>query len=94
VFNGSVGSTVGDKAITAKSARPSGCSSGTAARTFVASFHVIGQIFDTVGPEGSLSGARVSGSLFSRFAVGITTQDGKSACCTWQRSAWIVQCMR
>ena len=35
-----------------------------------------------------------SGSLFSRVAVGTTIQEGKSACCTWQRSAWIVQFMR
>lgn len=34
------------------------------------------------------------GSLFSRVAVGTTIQEGKSACCTWQRSAWIVQFMR
>jgi hypothetical protein len=35
-----------------------------------------------------------SGSLLSRVAVGTTIQEGKSACCTWQRSAWIVQFMR
>jgi hypothetical protein len=34
------------------------------------------------------------GSLFSRVALGTTIQEGKSACCTWQRSAWIVQFMR
>ena len=34
------------------------------------------------------------GSLFSRVAAGTTIQEGKSACCTWQRSAWIVQSMR
>ena len=34
------------------------------------------------------------GRLFSRVAVGTTIQEGKSACCTWQRSAWIVQFMR
>ena len=34
------------------------------------------------------------GRLFSRAAVGTTIQEGKSACCTWQRSAWIVQFMR
>ena len=34
------------------------------------------------------------GSLFSRVAVGTTIQKGKSACCTWQRSAWIVQFAR
>ena len=26
--------------------------------------------------------------------MGTTIQEGKSACCTWQRSAWIVQFMR
>ena len=35
-----------------------------------------------------------SGSLLSRVALGTTIQEGKSACCTWQRSAWIVQFMR
>ena len=39
-------------------------------------------------------GARVRGSLFSPVAVGTTIQEGKSACCTWQRSAWIVQFIR
>ena len=34
------------------------------------------------------------GRLFSRVAVGTTIQEGKSVCCTWQRSAWIVQFMR
>jgi hypothetical protein len=37
---------------------------------------------------------RVSTEPTTRVAVGTTIQEGKSACCTWQRSAWIVQFMR
>ena len=54
VFNGSVGSTVGDKALTPESARPFASSSATGPN-LVSSFHVIGQIFDMVWPEGNLA---------------------------------------
>ncbi len=55
VFNGSVGSTVGDKAITAKGGETVRLFVGDAGPNLVSSFHVIGQIFDTVYPEGALS---------------------------------------
>ncbi len=55
VFNGSVGSTVGDKALTAKVGDTVRLFVGDAGPNLVSSFHVIGQIFDTVWPEGNLS---------------------------------------
>ncbi len=55
VFNGSVGSTVGDKALTAKVGETVRLFVGDAGPNLVSSFHVIGQIFDTVWPEGNLS---------------------------------------
>ena len=55
VFNGSVGSTVGDKALTAKVDETVRLFVGNAGPNLVSSFHVIGQIFDTVWPEGNLS---------------------------------------
>ena len=55
VFNGSVGSTVGDKALTAKVGETVRLFVGDAGPNLVSSFHVIGQIFDTVYPEGALS---------------------------------------
>jgi nitrite reductase (NO-forming) len=57
VFNGSVGSTVGDKALTAKVGETVRLFIGDAGPNLVSSFHVIGQIFDTVWTEGDL-GAR------------------------------------
>jgi hypothetical protein len=44
--------------------------------------------------RGQIHAGSQSGRLFSRVVVGITIQEGKSACCTWQRSAWTVQFMR
>ncbi len=55
VFNGSVGSTVGEKALTAKVGETVRLFVGDAGPSLVSSFHVIGQIFDTVWPEGNLS---------------------------------------
>ena len=55
VFNGAVGSTVGDKALTAKVGETVRLFVGDAGPNLVSSFHVIGQIFDTVWPEGNLS---------------------------------------
>ncbi len=55
VFNGSVGSTVGDKALPAKVGETVRLFVGDGGPNVVSSFHVIGQIFDTVYPEGNLS---------------------------------------
>ena len=55
VFNGSVGSTVGDKAITANVGETVRLFVGDGGPNLVSSFHVIGQIFDTVWAEGNLS---------------------------------------
>jgi nitrite reductase (NO-forming) len=55
VFNGSVGSTVGEKAITAKVGETVRLFVGDGGPNVTSSFHVIGQIFDTVYAEGNLS---------------------------------------
>lgn len=55
VFNGSVGSTVGDKALTASVGETVRLFVGDGGPNVTSSFHVIGQIFDTVYPEGNLS---------------------------------------
>jgi nitrite reductase (NO-forming) len=55
VFNGSVGSTVGDKALTSKVGETVRLFVGDGGPNVTSSFHVIGQIFDTVYPEGNLS---------------------------------------
>ena len=55
VFNGAVGSTVGDKALTAKVGETVRFFVGDGGPNVVSSFHVIGQIFDTVYPEGNMS---------------------------------------
>jgi nitrite reductase (NO-forming) len=55
VFNGSVGSTVGDKALTAKVGETVRLFVGDGGPNVTSSFHAIGQIFDTVYPEGNLS---------------------------------------
>jgi nitrite reductase (NO-forming) len=52
VFNGSVGATVGDKALTAKVGETVRLYVGNGGPNLVSSFHVIGEIFDTVYPEG------------------------------------------
>jgi nitrite reductase (NO-forming) len=52
VFNGSVGSLVGDKAITAKVGERVRLFVGNGGPNLTSSFHVIGEIFDTVYTEG------------------------------------------
>ena len=52
VFNGSVGSLVGDKAITAKVGETVRLHVGNGGPNLLSSFHVIGEIFDRVYPEG------------------------------------------
>jgi nitrite reductase (NO-forming) len=53
VFNGSVGSLVGEKAITANVGETVRLFVGNGGPNLVSSFHVIGEIFDRVYPEGS-----------------------------------------
>ncbi len=53
VFNGAVGSLVGDKAITAKVGERVRLFIGNGGPNLVSSFHIIGEIFDSVYPEGS-----------------------------------------
>jgi len=57
VFNGSVGSLVGDKALTAKVGERVRLFVGNGGPNLVSSFHVIGEIFDTVYQE---SGTQLS----------------------------------
>ncbi len=52
LFNGSVGALVGDKAITAKVGETVRLFVGNGGPNLVSSFHVIGEIFDSVYPEG------------------------------------------
>ncbi len=52
VFNGAVGSLVGDKAITADVGQTVRLFVGNGGPNLVSSFHVIGEIFDRVYPEG------------------------------------------
>ncbi len=52
VFNGSVGALVGDKAITAKVGETMRLFVGNGGPNLTSSFHVIGEIFDTVYQEG------------------------------------------
>jgi nitrite reductase (NO-forming) len=54
VFNGSVGSLVGDKAITAKVGETVRLYIGNGGPNLVSSFHVIGEIFDKVYAEGGI----------------------------------------
>jgi nitrite reductase (NO-forming) len=55
VFNGSVGSLVGDLAMTAKVGETVRIFFGVGGPNVASSFHVIGEIFDKVFPEGGLS---------------------------------------
>ena len=55
VFNGAVGSLVGDKAITANVGENVRIYFGVGGPNVTSSFHVIGEIFDKVYPEGGLS---------------------------------------
>ncbi len=52
VFNGSVGSLVGDNALTAKVGEKIRIYVGNGGPNLTSSFHIIGEIFDTVYPEG------------------------------------------
>ncbi|MGB0951666.1 MAG: copper-containing nitrite reductase [Planctomycetota bacterium] len=52
LFNGSVGALVGDKAITAEVGETVRLYVGNGGPNLVSSFHVIGEIFDTLYPEG------------------------------------------
>lgn len=52
LFNGAVGSLVGDKAITAKTGERVRIFVGNGGPNLVSSFHIIGEIFDTVYQEG------------------------------------------
>lgn len=52
LFNGSVGALVGDKAITAEVGDTVRLYVGNGGPNLVSSFHVIGEIFDTLYPEG------------------------------------------
>ncbi len=54
VFNGAVGSLVGDKAITAKVGERVRIYFGVGGPNVTSSFHIIGEIFDTVYPEAGL----------------------------------------
>ena len=55
VFNGAVGSLVGDKAIAAKVGERVRLYFGVGGPNLTSSFHIIGEIFDTVYPEAGLS---------------------------------------
>jgi nitrite reductase (NO-forming) len=55
VFNGSVGSTTGDQALTATVGESVRFFVGDGGPNLTSSFHVIGQIFDTVWAEGNMS---------------------------------------
>jgi nitrite reductase (NO-forming) len=55
VFNGSVGSTTGDKALTGKLGQTVRLFVGNGGPNLTSAFHVIGQIFDTVWAEGNMS---------------------------------------
>jgi nitrite reductase (NO-forming) len=54
VFNGAVGSLVGDKAMTAQVGERVRIFFGVGGPNLTSSFHVIGEIFDTVYPEAAL----------------------------------------
>ncbi|MCX6951572.1 MAG: copper-containing nitrite reductase [Verrucomicrobia bacterium] len=55
VFNGAVGSLVGDKALTAKVGETVRIYFGVGGPNVTSSFHIIGEIFDKVYPEAGLS---------------------------------------
>ena len=55
VFNGRVGSLVGDKAITAEVGESVRLYVGNGGPNLVSSFHVIGEIFDSLYPEGGMT---------------------------------------
>jgi nitrite reductase (NO-forming) len=55
VFNGAVGSLVGDNALKARTGETVRLYVGNGGPNLVSSFHVIGEIFDTVYPEGGFT---------------------------------------
>ena len=55
VFNGAVGSTTGDQALTANVGENVRLFVGDGGPNLTSSFHVIGQIFDTVWAESNMS---------------------------------------
>jgi nitrite reductase (NO-forming) len=55
VFNGAVGSLVGDRALTAKVGEQVRIYFGVGGPNVISSFHIIGEIFDKVYPEAGLS---------------------------------------
>src|SRR6185503_2433939 len=55
VFNGAVGSLVGDRALQAKVGETVRIYFGVGGPNLTSSFHVIGEIFDTVYSEGSFA---------------------------------------
>jgi nitrite reductase (NO-forming) len=63
VFNGSVGALAGDKAITAKVGETVRLYVGNGGPNLISSFHVIGEIFDTVFMEGGDLNANVQTTL-------------------------------
>jgi nitrite reductase (NO-forming) len=78
VFNGSVGSLVGDKAITANVGETVRLYVGNGGPNLLSSFHVIGEIFDLVYPEGGTDLAQknvqttlipAGGSTITQFKV-------------------------
>jgi nitrite reductase (NO-forming) len=58
VFNGAVGSLVGDKAVTAKVGETVRLFVGNGGPNLISSFHVIGEIFENVYPEGGTVAAQ------------------------------------
>jgi nitrite reductase (NO-forming) len=58
VFNGAVGALVGDKAITAKVGETVRLYVGNGGPNLLSSFHVIGEIFDRIYPEGGTIAAQ------------------------------------
>ena len=54
VFNGSVGALTGDRALKAKVGETVRIFFGVGGPNIISSFHVIGEIFDRVHPEGGL----------------------------------------
>lgn len=60
VFNGAVGSLVGDKALTAKVGEHVRIYFGVGGPNITSSFHIIGEIFDKVYPEAGLSLANLN----------------------------------
>lgn len=55
LFNGSVGALTGDNALTAKTGETVRLYVGNGGPSLISSFHVIGEIFDRVYPEGGLN---------------------------------------